>query len=187
MFSDTISFPGMGGYFLAPVARVDAVLLQQGNPNPAVSPQSWLVRARTEEGLLAENDTDPAEPNTVTGQIYWSAPPLPIEVLDVADTDGDGVGDGQDNCITFANADQRDTDGDGLGNACDGDLNQDCQVNFGDLGLFKAAFFPNPYNEDADLDGDGAVSFSDLARLKQTFFNQPTPGPGPSGLPDDCD
>ncbi len=187
VFSASVSFPTMGGYFLAPVARVDSALLQQGNPNPAVAPQSWIVRGRTEEGLLGENAFDPGEPNSVVGQLYWGAPPLPIEVIDVADTDGDGVGDSLDNCVTFANADQRDTDGDGLGNACDGDLNQDCQVNFGDLGLFKAAFFPNPYDENADLTGDGFVSFSDLARLKETFFNQATPGPGPSGLPDLCD
>lgn len=36
-----------------------------------------------------------------------------------ADTDGDGVTDGMDNCPLKANADQADADGDGLGNVCD--------------------------------------------------------------------
>jgi hypothetical protein len=45
-----------------------------------------------------------------------SASPVDYEP---ADADGDGVADGQDNCPTAANADQRDTDGDGIGDACD--------------------------------------------------------------------
>ena len=35
------------------------------------------------------------------------------------DTDGDGVKDANDNCVTTANANQKDTDGDGIGDACD--------------------------------------------------------------------
>ncbi len=88
------------------------------------------------------------------------------------DRDGDGfVYD--DNCRFVANPDQRDTDGDDFGNVCDADLNNDCIVNFADLGIMKAAFFtsePNP-----DLDGDGAVNFADLGMMKTLFFAPPGP------------
>jgi hypothetical protein len=37
------------------------------------------------------------------------------------DTDGDGVDDSVDNCVSVSNTDQLDTDWDGIGNACDAD------------------------------------------------------------------
>jgi hypothetical protein len=95
--------------------------------------------------------------------------------------DGDDRGAIEDNCLLIANADQRDTDADGFGNVCDGDFDDNCAVNFLDLGAMKAAFF-QPGTTDTDMDGDGETSFSDLGLLKAQFF-QP---PGPSGLPNDC-
>jgi hypothetical protein len=98
-----------------------------------------------------------------------------------ADGDADGVPDNQDNCLAVANADQLDTDEDGFGNICDADLDDNCNVNFGDLGLMKSVFFTN--DPDADLNGDGSVNFGDLGVMKGAFF-QP---PGPSGVPNICE
>ena len=98
----------------------------------------------------------------------------------IADTDGDGLADGEDNCTTFPDPWQRDTNRDGFGNVCDADLNDDCTVNFLDLVIMKSFFFTN--DPDADLNGDGVVNFGDLARMKQTFFETP----GPSGVPNAC-
>ncbi|MEL7448978.1 MAG: hypothetical protein AAFN78_07195 [Pseudomonadota bacterium] len=103
------------------------------------------------------------------------------------DGDGDGIADPADSCLMFASTDLRDTDGDGIGNVCDSDLNQDCQVNFQDLGLLKSVFFTTPndanWNPDADFDGDASVNFSDLGVLKNQFFM----APGPSGVPNLCE
>jgi hypothetical protein len=97
------------------------------------------------------------------------------------DADADGVVDAQDNCTLAANTDQRDTDADGFGNLCDGDLDNNCSINFTDLGLMKSVFFLSG-DLDADLNGDLSVNFTDLGLMKQVFF---TP-PGPSGVPNTC-
>ncbi len=47
--------------------------------------------------------------------------------LDVADTDGDGVLDGLDNCPCAANASQADVDGDGVGDLCESSFAADCR------------------------------------------------------------
>lgn len=97
------------------------------------------------------------------------------------DADGDGVLNNEDNCLGVANADQRDTDADEFGNVCDADLDDDCVVNFVDLGRMKTVFFTN--DENADLDGDGTVSFTDLGIMKAGFFERP----GPSGRTNGCE
>jgi trimeric autotransporter adhesin len=96
------------------------------------------------------------------------------------DSDCDSVPDSVDNCILADNSTQRDTDGDGIGNACDADLDQNCIVNFSDLGIFKQVFFTADPN--ADFDGNGQVNFVDLGVLKLEFFH----APGPSGVPNLC-
>jgi len=65
-----------------------------------------------------------------------------------SDSDGDGVGEG-DNCVTFANPDQRDSDGDGLGDACEDDGDGDGVANARD----NCPTVPSP--NQADLEGDG--------------------------------
>jgi cysteine-rich repeat protein len=98
-----------------------------------------------------------------------------------SDADADGIPDDEDNCTLVANASQRDTDADGFGNDCDGDFDQNCAVNFTDLGTMKANFF-QPGTTHTDMNGDGQTNFTDLGLLKGDFF-QP---PGPSGIPNIC-
>ena len=101
-------------------------------------------------------------------------------VQDELDTDGDGITDATDNCTLVANADQRDTDDDGIGSQCDPDLDNDCAVNFTDLGQIKSVFFGTDPN--ADFDGDGSVNFTDLGLMKEMFFLPP----GPAAIPNLC-
>jgi hypothetical protein len=83
-----------------------------------------------------------------------------------ADTDGDGIQDGIDNCTNTANPSQLDTNTDGFGNACDADLSGDGLVAIPDFGTWFAAF-PSAegtpaFNPDADLTGDGLVAIPDF-------------------------
>jgi hypothetical protein len=89
------------------------------------------------------------------------------------DSDSDGVPDGQDNCVLVANPAQIDTDADGAGNFCDPDFNQDCIVNFSDLGVMNQNFFTA--NDATDLNSDGVTNFGDLIVMRSLFFSPPGP------------
>ncbi len=97
-----------------------------------------------------------------------------------SDLDQDRVPDHTDNCLRVANPAQRDADADGIGNFCDPDLNADCQVNYIDLGLMRAAFYSG--DSVADLNGDRSVNFEDLALMRKGYFDVP----GPAALPNIC-
>lgn len=114
----------------------------------------------------------------------WSGDAIVSEVhLDnvqaLADSDLDGVNDDLDNCTLVPNPGQTDTDGDGYGNRCDPDLNNNCRIDFADLGLMRSVFFTA--DPDADLDVSGSVNFSDLMIMRQFFFMEPGPGLGVCG------
>lgn len=80
-FSANVTFPEAGVFYLTPVASVDSGLLQQNNPSPpSTPPQSWLVRARNEDGELAVNAVEPTEVNRIVGQQVWGALALEINV-----------------------------------------------------------------------------------------------------------
>jgi uncharacterized repeat protein (TIGR01451 family) len=65
------------------------------------------------------------------------------------DEDEDGSPDGEDNCQSVSNANQRDVDSDGVGDACDPDIDNDGLLNASDN-------CPGAANADQiDLDGDG--------------------------------
>jgi hypothetical protein len=67
------------------------------------------------------------------------------------DTDGDGIPDTTDNCLTIPNADQQDTDGDGIGDACDLDNDNDGVPDATD----NCPTMPNADQKDTDGDGIG--------------------------------
>jgi len=106
---------------------------------------------------------------------------LAFEAL-ALDSDGDGVEDGSDNCLTEANAGQEDADEDGYGNACDADLDNNGWVDASDFLIFgecqnrpgqgaRAGCFI------ADFNGDHRVNSLDFM-LFEMMWGMP---PGPSG------
>ncbi|MGB7932225.1 MAG: hypothetical protein WCH04_08370, partial [Gammaproteobacteria bacterium] len=107
----------------------------------------------------------------------WGPPGL------MQDTDGDGIPDASDNCISQLNADQRDTDGDGYGNVCDCDFNQDNFCGGPDFTLFIGCFNnptgSNSVCEAADMNGDGFVGGPDFTLFVGGFNGSPGPSSGP--------
>jgi hypothetical protein len=82
----------------------------------------------------------------------------PASCVGLRDCDGDGIIDGQDNCIQIVNADQKDIDNDGLGDACDDDIDGDGKPNASD----NCPYVYNPNQEDMDADGIGDVCDDDV-------------------------
>jgi hypothetical protein len=149
-----------------PVGAVVAAFDPQG-----VQCGEFTVTEEGQYGYLAcyrDDDTTPeddgADPGDVISFTIHGLPAVPsgpddpiwtshgdlLEVdLEVPDSDGDGVFDGEDNCPSVPNPDQTDTDGDGKGDACDYDDDNDGVLDADDN-------CPTTYNPDqADRNGDG--------------------------------
>ena len=111
--------------------------------------------------------------------------PVAVLAQDVFDTDGDGFDDNNDNCTLVANPLQADADGDFLGNLCDGDFNNDMQINVADLGIMRQNFFTS--EPMTDLNSDGVTNFVDLGLLRTMYFEVPGPtGTDPEQPPCTC-
>ena len=105
--------------------------------------------------------------------MLWGTPAFAI------DFDGDGIGDGLDNCSERMNSLQDDTDEDDCGNLCDADYDQTGVVGFSDFFEFGTVFgtLGNEEKCHSQPIPGCVVSFSDLTFL----FAHAGSTPGPSG------
>ncbi|RBP28293.1 thrombospondin type 3 repeat-containing protein [Marinobacter pelagius] len=101
----------------------------------------------------------------------------------MADSDGDGVLNGEDNCPLVPNPEQTDLDGDGVGDACDSDIDGDGIDN----SLDDCPTDPNNSEgceENADSDGDGIRDIDDNC---PTVHNPDQEDSDGDGIGDACD
>lgn len=112
---------------------------------------SGSFNIRAEIGGTDPQDQNPANDIAITGMFYPSQ-----------DSDGDGIGDNDDNCVEVSNPSQDDLDGDGYGDACDPDIDNDGYTNDE-----EAVVGSNP--EVADTDSDGLIDSVDNCPLVSNY------------------
>lgn len=100
-----------------------------------------------------ETGTDPLKADTDGDGVNDKQDVFPLDPKESKDSDNDAVGDGQDNCMTQANATQVDVDHDGKGDVCDA-INDDTYDGDGDGVIDKLDAFPLDPTETKDSDGD---------------------------------
>jgi hypothetical protein len=126
-------------------AEIDLTELVVGNLEK-VKYNGILMKLQDETG---ENTNQ----NMASREAYDDSDVATYLLIDIADTDGDAVGDGCDNCPNDANTGQEDNEQDGLGDVCDADDDNDALLDDAD----NCPLIANPAQEDEDSDGKGNV------------------------------
>ncbi|HMC96989.1 MAG TPA: thrombospondin type 3 repeat-containing protein, partial [Flavobacteriales bacterium] len=181
-----------------PLATVDVPYSYDANVADVDGPgQSWtLLPAHTCGGTI----------NPSTGEFFFTpigpAPPsscvVAIQVCDGGtpnlcatqsatvtiglDADGDGVGNGIDNCPTVANAGQEDADGDGVGNVCDICAGSDDHLDADADGVPNGCDVCAGSNDLLDADFDGVPNGCDVCAGSNDHLDADF-----DGVPDGCD
>lgn len=150
------SIVGNGGVGIINIASViETTLANNGGPtqthalvagSPARDAGNNALAINGDNMPLINDQRGTGFPRIVGGTVDIGAYELPLP-----DSDGDGVPDANDNCVSTPNPDQLDTDGDGAGNACDADDDNDGVAD----GVDNCPLVPNPNQADFDLDGIG--------------------------------
>lgn len=118
----------------------------------------------------------PEAGDLASSQDVMVLPPVPTQSNPsyvMADTDGDGVPDIRDNCVTVTNPDQADINHNGRGDACD-DFDRDGIIN----SLDNCPNFPNRDQFDADGDGIGDACDKVESRITERYTWIPWAGIG---------
>ena len=150
-----------------------AKLIYPGHPEWSILPTRMGMRGAGQMPPLA---TNLVHGTAVTLISNWIAK---ANVCDVSpDSDGDGIPDQVDNCITVPNANQRDSDRDRFGDPCDGDYDGDNVAGDNDLATVQAALGAT-YGDDYDFNLDGVIDGSDVDYFRTRLLGK---APVPSGF-----
>ena len=128
----------------------------------AQADEGWVFTGWSEADVNATENpltVDATEINGITANFSV--------VLDTNDTDGDGIADEDDNCVTVRNRGQADGDGDGVGDLCD-----NCTS--------------NENADQADADGDGVGDVCDNCPNNANAFQTDTDDDGTADACDNC-
>jgi hypothetical protein len=180
LFPRTISSSWLLTFTFAQPLRISELHLYQEN---AVQTQANAVRFLAQPGhtyrLYYDADRAVSENLPESGNLAMntdvkrlnSSPAILNPAYIIADSDGDGVPDIRDNCVTLANPDQVDVNGNGIGDVCE-DFDKDGISNFRDN-------CPNIPNVDqSDVDGDGIGDACDTQESRITEANPWIPWAG---------
>ncbi len=143
-----------GVRFLAQPGKTYAVYI---NPDEAVTTLPLQSNLSIDEGVL----------QVATPNIFQNAGYIP------ADGDEDGIPNMRDNCVSFANTDQKDINGNGRGDVCE-DFDRDGVGNTTD----NCTDLPNRDQRDTDGDGVGDVCDGEESRLTERLPWVPWAGMG---------
>jgi len=159
-----------GTSFSAPHVAATIALIKSAQPDAITEDITAAMRATAVDILPVGPDTDSGFGLLDAQAAYFQFP---------VDTDGDGIVDGNDNCILVPNNNQIDTNGDGYGNTCDADLNGDVMVNNRDFSAFSFSFGSRlgdvNYNADADFNSDGIINNRDFSVFNFLYLKPPGP------------
>lgn len=165
--------------------RITELRLNQENATPFARSLRFLAQPNQSYRIYFDPDRRVSAKVGESGDLASAKDALPIggnlaqanPAYRIADSDGDGIPDVRDNCVSIANPDQQDLNGNGRGDVCD-DFDQDGLINSKD----NCENLPNRDQKDTDGDGSGDVCDTEESRVTERLPWLPWAGMGTAAV-----